>query len=487
MRLPQSRGLLSTALAAVLGACAGVAVVTAAAANPADGSTTLARPANDRSAQRGADAPVLGTVPGLTGAAAERAAGAAATRFRSMATDRGRQMRAAAAGTGIDRAGRAALAADDLHTAWGTAFAQPTGKGLKATHSVFTGAAAVTHGGDVVYAPTSLPSGGACMEMTTAYTSGGPVLWAWDWCGGNAGVGKLVNIDAGFLTTYTTTVNGQAAYSTDIHQTNPTSNTWSSYLYNYQTHAWDVFYTSSGTYDLGDKGFGWDMFEIYSTRNPATNAAWYCSSMAGERFEASSIQINLNSTWSAATSANSYSYGDPPPPGSQFDCPALTFTMVHANDDWTAQIGGGTTQPGGNVAGSATPSASYTSPWESVAAINDGAQPPSSNDTTNPRWGTWPNQGQQWAGLTWSQSQRLTSAEVYFFDDNGGVRLPASWRLQYWNGNAFVDVPQASGFPVAANQYNRVTFTAVTTTQLRVVLQSNNASVGLLEVRAYNA
>ncbi|MFC4116296.1 hypothetical protein, partial [Nonomuraea zeae] len=34
-----------------------------------------------------------------------------------------------------------------------------------------------------------------------------------------------------------------------------------------------------------------------------------------------------------------------------------------------------------NVAGSATPSASYTSPWESIAAINDGIDPPGSNDT----------------------------------------------------------------------------------------------------------
>ena len=41
-----------------------------------------------------------------------------------------------------------------------------------------------------------------------------------------------------------------------------------------------------------------------------------------------------------------------------------------------------------NVARSATASASYTSPWESVAAINDGIDPPSSNDTVNRRWGT---------------------------------------------------------------------------------------------------
>ncbi|GAB3831284.1 discoidin domain-containing protein [Dactylosporangium cerinum] len=149
---------------------------------------------------------------------------------------------------------------------------------------------------------------------------------------------------------------------------------------------------------------------------------------------------------------------------------------------------GGTVPPptgGGNLATSATPSASYTSAWESVAALNDGIDPPSSNDTVNPRWGTWPNTGEQWGLLTWSTAQTLNSADVYFFDDNGGVRLPASWKLQYWNGTAYVDVAGASGYPLGINQYNHVTFTAVSTTRLRVLLQSGTASVGLLEVKAF--
>jgi hypothetical protein len=28
-----------------------------------------------------------------------------------------------------------------------------------------------------------------------------------------------------------------------------------------------------------------------------------------------------------------------PPAGSAYDCPSLTFTVVHANDDWSATIG----------------------------------------------------------------------------------------------------------------------------------------------------
>ena len=48
------------------------------------------------------------------------------------------------------------------------------------------------------------------------------------------------------------------------------------------------------------------------------------------------------------------------------------------------------------------------------------------------------------------------------------------------------DVTGASGYPTAVNQYNHVTFTAVSTTRLRVVLTGSTASVGLLEVKAFS-
>ncbi|WP_436534785.1 DUF6055 domain-containing protein [Actinoplanes sp. HUAS TT8] len=148
-------------------------------------------------------------------------------------------------------------------------------------------------------------------------------------------------------------------------------------------------------------------------------------------------------------------------------------------------IGGTTTPAETNLARTATASASYTSPWESVAAINDGLEPSASNDMVNPRWGTWPNSGAQWAELTWSNAVTLKKAQVYLFDDNDGVRLPASWKLQYWTGTAYADVPAASGYPATANAYNTVTFTSVTTTRLRVALTSSGtSSVGLLEIKA---
>ncbi|TXK41566.1 hypothetical protein [Nonomuraea sp. C10] len=64
------------------------------------------------------------------------------------------------------------------------------------------------------------------------------------------------------------------------------------------------------------------------------------------------------------------------------------------------------------------------------------------------------------------------------------MRLPASWKLQRWTGSGYADIPGT--YPVAPNAYNRVTFDLVSTTRLRVALQSGPASVGLLEVKAFS-
>jgi hypothetical protein len=322
---------------AALALAGAVAGPPAALAQPAPGGTAagattdsagLLRPAADNPALRGAIAPTGGVVPGLTGPSARAAVGSAADRFQQLTEQ---------------RTGSAALApAAQLHTDWGVNMANSQSQGLHATQSVLTGTSPIS-GGDYVYAPTALPPGGACIEMTTAYTPSGPDLWAWDWCGGRDTVGKLTAMNASFLATYTTTVNGRTTYSLDEHRTSTTANTWTAYLYNYQTHVWDTYFTSSGTYDLPQFAFGWNMFEIYTTVNPATGAGYYCHDLNGRSFESSGVQVMSGSTWVPVTPSNSTAPA--PTPGSRLDCPSLTFTMVHPNDDWLAQIGATTPPP----------------------------------------------------------------------------------------------------------------------------------------------
>ncbi|HEX6196454.1 MAG TPA: family 43 glycosylhydrolase [Jiangellaceae bacterium] len=152
-------------------------------------------------------------------------------------------------------------------------------------------------------------------------------------------------------------------------------------------------------------------------------------------------------------------------------------------------------EPTDNAALSATPSASYTSPWETVTAINDGIDPPQSNDATNPRWGTWPETGTHWVQFDWDRPVRVDGSDMYFFQDvpdtvDGGVKAPAEWSIQYWDGEQFVDVSNPSGYGTALDRYNTTTFDPVTTTRIRATLESQEFSgaggTGVLEWKVYS-
>lgn len=134
-----------------------------------------------------------------------------------------------------------------------------------------------------------------------------------------------------------------------------------------------------------------------------------------------------------------------------------------------------------DLALTATPSASYSSPWTTVTAINNGIYPVQSNDDNDltPYWGTWPEAGSQYMELDWSQPVTTNGSSVYFADDGGGLQLPASWTVQYWNGSAFVNVSDPSSYPEADNTFNQVTFDPVTTTKLRVVMQAAPTAGGV--------
>jgi hypothetical protein len=118
--------------------------------------------------------------------------------------------------------------------------------------------------------------------------------------------------------------------------------------------------------------------------------------------------------------------------------------------------------------------------WE---ANGSPVYPTSSNDSQDIRWGCWPETGTQWIELDWAQPITTNGSSVYFLDDGGGVRLPASWVVQYWNGSAWVDVsnPSPSTYPIADNTFNGVSFDPVTTTKLRVSLASGLGSVGVIQ------
>ncbi|GGO21153.1 family 43 glycosylhydrolase [Micromonospora parathelypteridis] len=149
--------------------------------------------------------------------------------------------------------------------------------------------------------------------------------------------------------------------------------------------------------------------------------------------------------------------------------------------------GGGVQPPAGtNVAPTATASTSYVSTWESLAAVNNGGVPSSSADRNNLAYGNWPQQGTQWIEYRWPTAQSINRAAAYWFDDGQGIDVPASCQVQYWNGSAYVNVPNQSGCGVAANTYNVTTFSPVSTSRLRLNITSRAGySTGVLEWMAF--
>ncbi len=132
----------------------------------------------------------------------------------------------------------------------------------------------------------------------------------------------------------------------------------------------------------------------------------------------------------------------------------------------------------GNVAPLGTAAASYTAGWNAVGALNDGLDP--ANPSQAQLWGTWSGTrpASQWAQYTWARPIRLTSAEIKFWRDQpkgtgDGVAEPDAWVLQYWDGAAWVDVAEPSGYGTSTTAFNTVTFAPVTTDRLRATLAAN--------------
>lgn len=228
---------------------------------------------------------------------------------------------------------RPGTAADLTHNWWGI-FPQPgTYDGITATHSVDP-SYRVSASDNFTYAPTTKAQN-SCMEVVTAYSNSGNEIWAWDWCSDPGGPAKVLAINADFLAKYTANSGGRTVYGVQLARDDAGTNSWSSYLYNYRTAAWELLFRQSGQ-DRSGLAHGWDMFEIYASTNPATGTGYYCTEAANTIFDSSSIQLRSEGAWKAASPSDS-PWTEPNPDGAAFLCPGLRFVQAGANDHWTVR------------------------------------------------------------------------------------------------------------------------------------------------------
>jgi hypothetical protein len=130
-----------------------------------------------------------------------------------------------------------------------------------------------------------------------------------------------------------------------------------------------------------------------------------------------------------------------------------------------------------NLALLANASTSYVSPWESLKGINDGFIPYTSGNIGKPeeevQYGNWADAADEhFLQYEWSQPVKLSQSSIYFFDDGGGVQLPADYTIEYWDDslNDFMPVTNVQGKTIQKNTFNTVSFDETTTTKLRLVL-----------------
>ena len=156
-----------------------------------------------------------------------------------------------------------------------------------------------------------------------------------------------------------------------------------------------------------------------------------------------------------------------------------------------------------NLARVAVPTSLTTTSENRISALNDDITPLNSADQSSGAFAIRPEPGDytradnqaEWVQYKWSKSLTMDSVALYWAIDkprpdmppgSGFVPLdvPASYRLMYWDGKAFVPVEQAEGLGTVGDAFNVTRFKAVHTNQLRLeVLPKSGTGAGILEWR----
>ena len=137
----------------------------------------------------------------------------------------------------------------------------------------------------------------------------------------------------------------------------------------------------------------------------------------------------------------------------------------------------------------------YTSSWENLNGINNPSfEPTSSNVGAGKGWGNWRQSAgsEHYVGYTWDEAVTVGGADIYWYDDGGGLQVPSKLRMQYLDANgAWQDVNITTPFEssIAKNKYNRIEFDRVTTTRLRlyVTVRSGAAGNGIYRFKVYSS
>jgi hypothetical protein len=131
--------------------------------------------------------------------------------------------------------------------------------------------------------------------------------------------------------------------------------------------------------------------------------------------------------------------------------------------------------------------ASFTSRFDKAEEAADGKVMYAPNPRN--RWTAYESKKPtDWLEVDFAAEKTIARATLHIYDDRGGVRAPESYAIEYWDGQAFKPVENATFTPKkpAGGKPNEVTFTPVKTAKVRVVFTHRpNAKSGVTEMELW--
>lgn len=158
-----------------------------------------------------------------------------------------------------------------------------------------------------------------------------------------------------------------------------------------------------------------------------------------------------------------------------------SMNVWFAKDASTAEAS--VVRPQGNIA---DVEATFTFSGDNVIAIVDGELPKSSSDSGPLRWTSWPKKGEpQSVTIKLKKRQPVESISVYWYDDEGGVQIPASWDAEYFADGVWHSFPlyNTDFYKTDKDQFNVIhPGHSIEAEAIRLnIIPKADATVGILE------
>jgi len=140
-----------------------------------------------------------------------------------------------------------------------------------------------------------------------------------------------------------------------------------------------------------------------------------------------------------------------------------------------------------NLAVVASASSSFVN-GPSLVSLNDGLIPDNTGGMRSGGNRSSMRNTVQWVQYEWTKPVRTSEMTVYWWDYENTLKLPVSYRIQYWDGKNFIPVKNVKGLGLENKQFNATTFDEIQTTRLRLEADSaTRLTASILEWMVYQA